>query len=344
MLAGCGTATNADALAQELSASPSASATYSPAPSPTPASAVASASPSPSNEPSAGSEVDASPDAASHSASSGTAAHAALALTVKGKSASTGYERDEYGSGWVDVDRNGCDTRNDMLNVRLVNLDMSGTCKVLAGDLADPYTGTWIHFERGGASEVDIDHMVALGDAWIKGASSWEFAKRVAFANDPLNLEPVDASANRQKGASDASAWLPSYKAFRCEYVARQVAVKTKYGLWVTQPELDAIVRVLDSCPDEPLPAAGDQPVIADNIGTAPAATKTATATKSTESTPKKTSTPKATTAAPKTEPAVDERFEYCNRLPAGYGPYYEGVDPEYDWYTDRDHDGVVCE
>lgn len=197
----------------------------------------------------------------------GTAYAAALELTVKGRAAKTGYERDEFGSGWVDVDRNGCDTRNDQLQLRLTNLEMDGDCVVLAGDLDDPYTAAAIHFERGGASEVDIDHIVALSDAWQKGAAQWEYAKRVAFANDPLNLEPVEAAANRQKGDSDAATWLPANKGYRCDYVARQVAVKTKYEVWVTQAELDAMLAVLDTCPEEPLPDFGDQPVIADNVG-----------------------------------------------------------------------------
>ncbi len=258
---------------------------------------------------------------------SGTALKAALELTVKGRAPKTGYDRDEFGSGWVDVDRNGCDTRNDMLKLRLENRDMSGNCKVMAGDLLDPFTGSWIYFERGGPSEVDIDHLVALSDAWQKGAAQWEFAKRVAFANDPLNLEPVDSGQNRSKGDGDAATWLPPNKEFRCQYVARQVAVKTKYEVWATQAEVDAIVRVLGDCPGEPLPAAGTQPVIADNTGPAPK--------------PKETAKPKE---AANSSTKLDERYPYCKDLPAGLGPYQRGVDPEYEWYRDGDGDGWVCE
>ncbi len=192
---------------------------------------------------------------------------AALELIIKGRAPKTGYTREQFGSGWVDVDRNGCDTRNDELKLRLTNKTMSGSCKVLSGDLLDPYTATNIRFEYGGASEVDIDHMVALSDSWQKGAATWEFAKRVAFANDPLNIEPVEASANRQKGDGDAATWLPSNKSYRCAYIARQVAVKTKYSVWATQAELDAMVRVLDTCPDQDLPGFGSQPIIASNTG-----------------------------------------------------------------------------
>ena len=107
--------------------------------------------------------------------------------------------------------------------------------------LADPYTATAIRFVRGGASEVDIDHVVALGDAWQTGAQQWSHERRVRFANDPLNLFAVDASANRQKGDSDAASWLPPNKRFRCDYVAGQIAVKRRYRGWVTSAEHDAM-------------------------------------------------------------------------------------------------------
>lgn len=75
-----------------------------------------------------------------------------------------------------------------------------------------------------------------------------------ADINDPLNLLAVDSSANRRKGDGDTATWLPPSKAYRCPYVARQVAVKKKYGVWVTAAERDAMRRVLKGCPDEPLP------------------------------------------------------------------------------------------
>ena len=79
---------------------------------------------------------------------------------------------------------------------------------------------------------------------------------RVRFANDPLNLAAVGRATNRAKSDGDAATWLPPNKRFRCAYVARQVAVKAAYGLWVTDAERDAIARVLSSCPAEPLPPA----------------------------------------------------------------------------------------
>jgi hypothetical protein len=141
-----------------------------------------------------------------------------------------------------------------MLNLRLSDRQMDGTCTVLSGDMFDPFTGEWIYFERGGVSEIDVDHLVALSDAWQKGAAQWDHDTRVEFANDPLNLEPVDAGENRSKGDADAATWLPPNKDFRCQYVARQVAVKTKYEVWVTQAEQDAIIRVLSGCEGQALP------------------------------------------------------------------------------------------
>lgn len=168
----------------------------------------------------------------------GTALAAAAGLTVKGRAPKTGYTRAQFGQTWYDTDRNGCDTRNDILRRDLASKDMKNACKVLAGTLApDPYTGSSIRFVYGGASEIDIDHVVALSDAWQKGAATWPAGRRLALANDPLNLLAVDAAANRSKGDGDTATWLPPNKSYRCTYVARQVAVKSKYGIWVTAAE-----------------------------------------------------------------------------------------------------------
>ena len=182
----------------------------------------------------------------------GSALAAISRLEVKGRAPKTGYRRDQFGDGWASVD--GCDTRDRILgrDLRAKSfLSATRRCVVLSGRLADPYTSTTIMFARGGASEVDIDHVVALGDAWQKGAWRWPHGERVAFANDPLNLLAVDASANRQKGDGDTATWLPANKPFRCAYVARQVSVKLKYALSVTTAERDAMRRVLSRCPTQ---------------------------------------------------------------------------------------------
>lgn len=185
----------------------------------------------------------------------GPALAAVDTLTVKGRAPKTGYEREKFGRAWIDVDGNGCGTRDDILKRDLSDVRFKeGRCKVASGVLADdPYTGGRVDFVRG-RSKVDIDHLVALSDAWQKGAQQWEAEKRHRFANDPLNLLAVDASANRRKSDGDAATWLPPNKAYRCTYVAAQVAVKKKYGVWVTRGERDAMQKVLRGCPDQKLP------------------------------------------------------------------------------------------
>ena len=153
---------------------------------------------------------------------------------MRGRAAKTGYDRAQYGQAWLDTDRNGCDTRNDTLRRDLSQTVVrAGTngCLVESGVLHDPYTARDLQFTRGPGDVVDIDHVVALENSWVTGASLWDIRKRAALANDPMNLLAVDASANRQKGAGDAATWLPSNKRYRCAYVARQLGVKAKYGL-----------------------------------------------------------------------------------------------------------------
>jgi hypothetical protein len=235
-------------------------------------------------------------------------------LAVKGRAPQTGYDRDQFGPQWSDVDRNGCDTRNDVLARDLTGEALEpGTqdCVVVSGTLADPYTGQTIEFVRGDGSSVDIDHVVALSDAWQTGAFGWDEARRTAFANDPLNLLAVDYSANRQKGDGDAATWLPANRGYRCAYVARQVAVKAAYGLWVTQAEHDAIARVLESCPGEPVPSSS-----------AP--------------------TPEPPAPAP-TRPATQPYANCAAARAAGAAPLHRG-DPGWSDSMDGDGDGTACE
>lgn len=178
-------------------------------------------------------------------------------LPVKGRAPMTGYSRDEFGQRWADIDRNGCDQRNDVLSRDLsevVHREGTRDCVVESGVLDDPFTGEVIVFARGEQTSpmVQIDHVVALADAWQKGAQQATPGQRERFANDPLNLLAVDGPTNQAKGAGDAATWLPPNKPFRCEYVARQVSVKAKYELWVTAAERDAIERVLSTCPGQP--------------------------------------------------------------------------------------------
>lgn len=144
----------------------------------------------------------------------------------------------------------GCDIRNDVLRRDLVDVELKpGTndCVVLSGILNDPYTGSSIAFQRGRDTSraVQIDHVVALSDAWQKGAQQWDEATRRNFVNDPLNLQATSGPINEHKGDGDAATWLPPNKSYRCGYAGRIVEAKSRYGLWVTQGEHEVIARIL---------------------------------------------------------------------------------------------------
>lgn len=192
-------------------------------------------------------------------ASEVTASSALASLSVKGRAPKTGYTRAQFGQTWADVDRNGCDTRNDMLKrdlTEIVYKVKTRNCVVQSGVLLDRYSGETINFVRGNVTsmEVQIDHVVALSNAWQTGAFKLSVTQRTALANDPLNLFAVKGRLNSQKSDGDAATWLPPLKSFRCTYVAQQIAVKAKYSLWVTAPEKDAMVRILAACPKQLLP------------------------------------------------------------------------------------------
>lgn len=175
-------------------------------------------------------------------------------LEVKGRAPKTGYDREQFYRSWPKID--GCNLRQRIIKRELgetAKLD-TDNCTVLSGEFDEPYTGQHLIFYQKSdlSSGVQIDHVVALSDAWQKGAQQLTSDERYNLATDPLNLLAVESSANQQKSDGDAATWLPKNKSFRCEYVARQVSVKYKYSLWVTQAEHDAIERVLQTCPNEP--------------------------------------------------------------------------------------------
>ena len=345
-LAFVGTAVGAPSSDEQPTAQPTATAgpqgarpSAAPMPDPTPAGTApaeptleerAAALPAPEPAP----EVDVA--AAQSSAAPQTALAVVALLEVKGRAPKTGYDRDLFGSGWVDTDRNGCDTRNDMLRRDLENETFKpGTrdCVVLTGALADPYSGTTIAFTRGQetSNAVQVDHVVALSDAWQKGAQAWDETTRVTFANDPLNLLAADGALNMQKGDGDAATWLPPHKAYRCAYVARQVAVKYTYGLWVTEAERNAMVGILSTCPDERLPE-GAKEVPAPAAAPAPAPAPVPA--------PAQDPAPAPAPAAP----PAGVTYENCAAArAAGAAPVHVG-EPGYGKHLDRDGDGIGCE
>lgn len=176
-----------------------------------------------------------------------------------------GYDRERYFGGWAS---NGCGsatTRDTILARDLKDAVKNPKCQVTSGTLSDPYTGQTISFRRGRntSSAVQIDHVVALLDAWESGARDWDQAKRVQYANSPDVLLASDGPANMAKGSGldvngtalyrpqDSGApdiWMPDNKAYRCDYMAKRATIKSKWGLTMTPREKQQTVSVLSQC------------------------------------------------------------------------------------------------
>jgi hypothetical protein len=185
--------------------------------------------------------------ASSNDASSSPALSAAQGLQVRGRAPDTDYSRDAFGSAWRDIDRNGCDTRNDILQrdfTTTIFKPGTGDCKVIGGTWTDPYSNESYTFDEA-PSGAQIDHVVSLKNAWQMGADQWSDDMRIEFANDPLNLRATIASLNQQKSDSNAASWLPPFKPGRCNFIATQVAVKAKWNLYVTESEKDIFLTIL---------------------------------------------------------------------------------------------------
>lgn len=180
-------------------------------------------------------------------------------LAIKPAASNAGYARTKFADGWATVGN--CDMREQILNRDLTKVkdESASNCTVLSGTLHDPYTGKAEQFKRGAgtSSLVQIDHVVALSDAWQTGAQQLSATQREQLYNDPLELLAVDGPANDAKGSSDAAAWLPLWQPYDCRYVARQIAVKIRYHLWLSSPEHAAMQHVLNGCPAQVLPVTG---------------------------------------------------------------------------------------
>jgi hypothetical protein len=186
------------------------------------------------------------------------AATALAGLAVAEKTALDGYERGcgegegcVFGPAWSDVDRNGCDQRNDVLYRDLTEVAVrEGTqgCVVIGGVLDDPYTGQTVPFEKASAAEVPIDHVVPLAAAWVQGAAAWTGDRREAFANDLANLMATTRSENSSKGDSTTDEWVPSDAAYGCSYATVVVTVKSTYALSVTPAESESLQSLLATC------------------------------------------------------------------------------------------------
>ena len=228
-----------------------------------------------------------------------------------------GYDRGLFRH-WTTVPGTGCSTRQAVLIDERTAGAVRG-CSVAGGSWVSVYDNVQVTDAR----SLDIDHMVPLKESWLSGAWRWTPATRTAFANDlgyGMALLAVTASTNRSKSDRDPAEWLPA--ANRCGYAKAWVGVKYRWRLSVDPAEKSALQRVLRGC--SPLmtvpPLATRQTADAD--------------------TP-----PPAPPSAPADGGGLDPRFDTCGAAnAAGFGPYVRGQDPEYDWYIDRDRDGVACE
>lgn len=151
--------------------------------------------------------------------------------------------------GWYDADNDGCPTNYDVLVRDLLNESSDDTnCKINSGTMFDYYTGTLLKYNRlvnGGG--IDVDHVVAKGDAWLSGGSAWSNEQWKAYINDEDVLMATSAKANRSKRDKNASEWLPPNEKFWCKYVVKQVQIKSKYSLSVSASEKSTIEDVLDT-------------------------------------------------------------------------------------------------
>lgn len=176
-----------------------------------------------------------------------------------------GYDREQQFGGWAS---NGCGsatTRDTILERDMTDVKKNAKCQVVSGTLADPYTGRTIRFTRGPktSAAVQIDHVVALQDAWASGARDWTQEKRVEYANSPDVLLASDGPANMAKGngldfngtsrwltqkTGAPDVWMPDNTAYRCDYMAKRAQIKAQWGLTMTAREKQQTVSVLASC------------------------------------------------------------------------------------------------
>ena len=225
----------------------------------------------------------------------------------------SGYDRDLFDL-WIDADSDGCNTRREVLIAEsLTPVQISSDCNLA--------NGTWLSVYDNAAtsdfSELDIDHMVPLKEAWDSGAHAWDYDTRRRFANDldfAGSLIAVTASSNRSKSDRDPAQWLPSNSSYLCQYTANWLQVKYRWGLSIDSAESLALGSLVVAC---------------DEVAV---------------SLPEKAITKNAEKQRPDAS-GNDPMFGSCKEAKAnGYGPYLKGIDEEYDWYRDGDKDGTVCE
>lgn len=169
-------------------------------------------------------------------------------LPVRAEASGVGYARSAFGQAWKDTDHNGCGQRDDVLARDLTQVTKRTRCIVVSGQLIDPYTGRVVFFTKAKANQVQVDHIVALAEAWRSGASRWTPSRREFFANDLEVLTATYGPVNQAKSDKDATEWTPTSTARRCWYARRVVAIKTHYGLSVDQSEKTKLAAFLRGC------------------------------------------------------------------------------------------------
>ncbi len=257
---------------------------------------------------------------------SGETVNSYIDLLTVSPEVTSGYDRDLF-KHWEDDNGNGCHAREETLIAESVgSVNVTGDCDI---------SGSWFSAFDGetttNPSNFDVDHLVPLKEAWDSGANRWNSATRERFANDlgsPHSLIAVSRGSNRSKGARDPAEWMPPRQSYHCEYVYTWTLVKIRWDLTADRDEINALRNY-----------GGDCLVSEMNFSS------TVTEAEIVEGNPPE--------PEPEPEPApstggsgdLDPRFSSCGDAKSeGYGPYVEGVDPEYDWYRDGDSDGTVCE
>ncbi|MFD5861497.1 HNH endonuclease family protein [Streptomyces chartreusis] len=161
----------------------------------------------------------------------------------------TGYNRDKFRH-WIDADRDGCSTRNEVLIEEAVTAPEQGAgCQLTGGAWYSPYDDTSFTAAR----PLDIDHLVPLAETWDSGASAWSAKEREAYANDlgdTRALIAVSAASNRSKADQDPATWQPPAVHYRCTYATDWVSVKTRWQLAIDPAEEAALTGILRACPD----------------------------------------------------------------------------------------------
>ena len=165
-------------------------------------------------------------------------------LTVAAQGSMSGYSRDQFPH-WITISGS-CNTRETVLKRDGTSVVTDSSCAAMSGRWYSPYDGaTWT-----AASDVDIDHVVPLAEAWRSGASAWTTSKRQSFANDLTHpqLIAVTDNVNQAKGDQDPSTWQPSRTAYRCTYARMWIAVKYAYALSLQSSEKSALQTMLNAC------------------------------------------------------------------------------------------------